>query len=115
MRPPDPFLSMFLLEENKLLSSSSGLVGVRQPRPPDPELDPPDPPDAVETFCMDPPWMLEEFERRPLSWEPCDTPEALRGIVPVIRASYGGGRLRLRGVKERPILIGDGQAEWLRG
>lgn len=98
-------------EENKLLSSSRGLVGVRQPRPPDPELEP----EAVETFCMEPPCTLEEFESRPLSRDPCATPEALRGIVPVMRASYGGGRFRVSGVNARPILTGDGQAEWLRG
>lgn len=39
-----------------------------------------------------------------------------RGILPpAIRVSYGGGLFRLRGVSERPMLTGDGHADWLRG
>ncbi|KAG7229288.1 hypothetical protein INR49_012946 [Caranx melampygus] len=42
--------------------------------------------------------------------------EALRGRPPGngIVASKGGVRMRLRGVRQRPMLTGDGQAEWLR-
>ena len=33
---------------------------------------------------------------------------------PAISTSYGGGRLRLRGVSAPPMLTGEGHAEWLR-
>ncbi|TNN34035.1 hypothetical protein EYF80_055799 [Liparis tanakae] len=89
-------------EVNRLLSSSNGLVGVR---------------DLIDTFCMEP-WVEEELlSLTPPSLDLCeDEEEEERGILPpAIRASYGGGLFKLRGVRERPMLTGEGHADWLRG
>lgn len=98
--PLEFFFNMFLPVVNRLVSSSNGLVGVRER--------------ADDTFCIEP-W------RRPtLSWGgepfPWGVAEALRGRPPGngIGESKGGVRMRLRGVRQRPMLTGDGQAEWLR-
>lgn len=85
---------------NKLVSSSRGLVGVLER--------------AVDTFCMDPcSRPVPSCGGEPLPW---GVAEALRGRPPGngSGASKGGVRMRLRGVRQRPMLTGDGQAEWLR-
>lgn len=87
------------------MSSSSGLVGVW---------------DLIDTFCMDP-WVEEELLSLapPPSWFLCedeDEEDDERGMLPpAIRASYGGGLFRLSGVRARPMLTGEGHADWLRG
>lgn len=101
---PDPLFVICLPEANRLLSSSNGLVGVS---------------DLVDTFCMDP-WVEEELlSLAPLSPALCEEEEdedEERGMLPpAIRTSYGGGLFKLRGVRVRPILTGDGHADWLRG
>lgn len=87
-----------------LFSSSNGLVGVC---------------DLIDTFCMEP-WVEEELlslhPPSPALCEDDDDEDEERGILPPdISVSYGGGLFRLRGVRERHMLTGDGHADWLRG
>lgn len=87
-----------------MLSSSNGLGGVC---------------DLIDTFCMEP-WVEEELLSlalaSPALCEDEDEEEEERGILPpAIRVSYGGGLFRLKGVRERPMLTGEGHADWLRG
>ena len=99
-RPLEFFFSMFLPVVNRLVSSSKGLVGVRER--------------AVDTFCIEPCRRLTpSWGGEPFPW---GVAEALRGSPPGngIGASKGGVRMRLRGVRQRPMLTGEGQAEWLR-
>lgn len=82
-----------------MVSSSRGLVGVRE-RP-------------VDTFCIDPcslPPATQSWGGEPFPW---GVAEALRGSPPGkgMGVSKGGARIRLRGVRQRPMLTGEGQAE----
>lgn len=73
----------------------------------------------MDTFCIEP-WVEEELlSLAPPSLARCedeDEEDEERGMLPpAIRTSYGGGLFRLSGVRERPMLTGEGHADWLRG
>ena len=95
------FFSMFRPVVNRLVSSSRGLVGVRDLPPP------------RDTFCMEP-CSRQSWGGEPFPW---GVAEALRGSPPGGKGrleSKGGALIRLRGVRQRPMLTGEGQAERLR-